>query len=107
MNRISCLGTRNPVFSGKTVKKLAYLRSTIVVPIFLVVAIHGQPENSESTLWTRTLQLRNNLMSIPVSSDVRLVTDASQSNSVKLSAQSSGNRASYTRLTDSRRAHKT
>ena len=40
---------------------------------------------------------------LPVSSDVRLVADASQSDAVKLSAQSPGDGASHTRLTDSRR----
>lgn len=45
-------------------------------------------------------------MSIPVSSDVRLVTDASQSDAVKLSAQSPGYGASHTGLTDSWGPHK-
>lgn len=46
------------------------------------------------------------LMSIPVASDVRLVTDASQSNAVKLSAQSLSYGASHTGLTDPRGPHK-
>ena len=45
-------------------------------------------------------------MSVPVSSDVRLVTDASQSDAVELSAQSPGYGASYAGLTDSRGPHK-
>ncbi len=45
-------------------------------------------------------------MSIPVSSDVRLVADASQSDAVKLSAQSPGYGASHAGLTDSWGPHK-
>lgn len=45
-------------------------------------------------------------MSTPVSSDVRLVADASQSDAVKLSAQSPGYGASNTGLTDSWGPHK-
>ena len=53
-------------------------------------------------MWSRSCYL----ISIPVSSDVRLVTDASQSNAVKLSAQSPGYGATHASLADPWRPHK-